>query len=142
MMKIRITSVTAPSVGKSINDVTTTLEDFLSPAFQGKQYGGNIEQLTVFYVSVESEPSENFQYCQKHNRSGKYKDVLSGKMVSYIGLAVPINPDQVIDEGPPLLRALLIQGLFTELEHPPYQFPRNFDRQRFLDDLRLALDTS
>lgn len=137
-MKVRITSVTAPSVSAAIRAVTTALEDQLGLALEKKDYGGGVQQFSAFYVSVDSDLSQNQPYCQMHNRSGKYKDIVTGKMVGYVSLAVPVDPERVLSAAealPKLLQDLLIE----QLEQPTYQLPKNFDRELLLADVKAAL---
>jgi hypothetical protein len=138
-MKLRVTSITASEVGELINSVTTSLEDRLRPLLEQRDYGGGIQQLALFYVSVDSDPLENERYCCTNNRVGRYKDILTGNMVSFVGIAIPIDPKRVLNsprEGlPKLLQGLLLE----ELEAPAYALPRKFESQRLVADLKAAL---
>lgn len=138
-MKLRVTSVTASSVGELINGVTTSLEDLLRPMLEQKDYGGGVEQFSAFYVSVGPAPEENRPYCQMHNRSGKYKDIVTGKMVSYVGIAIPVDPERVLTSSKEALPKLLHGLLLEQLEAPAYQLPKKFDSQRLLADLKAVL---
>lgn len=138
-MKLRVTSVTTSSVGELINGVTTKLEDLLRPMLEQKDYGGGVEQFSAFYVSVGSDLEENRPYCQMHNRSGKYKDIVTGKMVSYVGIAIPVDPERVLTSSKEALPKLLHGLLLEQLAAPAYQLPKKFDSQRLLADLKAVL---
>jgi hypothetical protein len=91
-MKVRITSVTAPGIGEQISDATTALEDALGAKLENQDYGGGIEQFSAFYIAVDSDLAANGVYCKMHNKSGKYKDVVTGKLVRYVAIAIPLDP--------------------------------------------------
>jgi len=138
-MKIRITSVTAPSVSEPIRNITTVFEARLRTALVEKDYGGGVEQFSVFYISVDSDPTENDQYCKMHNKYGKYKDILTKKMVSYVGIAIPIDPQLILKLSVEKQSQLLAESLLKQLENPSYQFPKKFDYLRLLVDLKSLL---
>jgi hypothetical protein len=138
-MKLRVTSITAPEVGELINSVTTVLEDRLRPVVEPNDYGGGIAQFAVFFVSVDSDPIENERYCCANNRAGRYKDLLTSKMVSFVGIAVPVDPKVVLSSPREVLPQLLEALLLDELASPAYAMPKKFDRQHLLADLRSAL---
>lgn len=138
-MKLRITSITASEVGEVINGVTTGLEDRLRPLVEQRDYGGGIQQFVVFFVSVDSDPLENERYCIANNLTSKYKDILTGKMVSFVGIAIPVDPKRVLSSSKESLSGLLQDLLLEELEAPAYALPKKFDRQKLLTDLRMAL---
>lgn len=138
-MKLRITSITTSEVGEQINSGTTALEDQLRPLVESRQYGGAVQQFAVFFVSVDSDRQTNERICRANNRAGRYKDILTGQMVRFVGLAVPVEPSIVLRSSPGSLPAIL-QGLFLDaLAAPAYALPQKFDRQGLLADLRAAL---
>jgi hypothetical protein len=138
-MKLRVTSITVSDVGEQINSVTTMLEDLLRPVVEAQDYGGGIEQFAVFFVSVDSDPVENERYCRANNRAGRYKDILTGKMISFVGLAIPVDPKTVLSSSREALQQILQGLLVAELETPAYTLPKKFNRQRLLADLKAAL---
>lgn len=138
-MKLRVTSITASEVGELINSVTTKLEDRLRPVVELKDYGGGIGQFAVFFVSVDPDPIENERYCAANNRTGRYKDLLTGKMVSFVGIAVPVDPHEVLNSSRETLPQVLEGRLLDELESPAYAMPQKFDRIHLLEDIRSAL---
>ena len=138
-MKLRITSITASKVGGLINSVTTALEDQLRPFIEPRDYGGGIQQFAVFFVSVDSDPLENERYCMANNRASRYKDLLTGQMVKFVGIAIPVDPETVLGSPPAELPKLLKVSLLDELGSPAYAMPKKFDRQRLLADLRAVL---
>lgn len=138
-MKLRVTSVTASEVGELINSVTTSLEDRLRPLVEQQDYGGGIQQFAVFFVSVDSDPLENERYCHANNRAGRYKDILTGKMVSFVGIAIPVDPKRVLSLPREALPEFLQGLLLEELEAPAYALPKKFDHQRLLADLTAVL---
>lgn len=140
-MKLQVTSITESGVGKLINSVTNSLEDRLCPVLEGQDYGGGIQQLVVFFVSVDSDPMENERYCHANNRAGRYKDILTGKMVRFVSIAVPVDPMSVMGSSQESLPRLLQKLFLEELEEPAYELPGKFDRQKLLADLRGALNT-
>jgi hypothetical protein len=138
-IRIRITSIVAPEVRAPISSVTTRLEDQLGPVVAPIDYGGGIDQFAVFFVSVESDPLENERYCIANNRASRYKDLLTGKMVKFVGIAIPIAPETVLASSQVELSKRIEDLLLEELESPAYAMPKNFDRQRLLADLRVFL---
>jgi len=138
-MKLRITSITTSEVGERINSVTTALEDRLRPLVASREYGGDIQQLAVFFVSVDSDASANERYCIVNNRAGRYKDMLTGELVRFVGLAVAVDPAIVLSSSRGALPAILQGLLLDELAAPAYALPEKFDRQALLADLRAAL---
>lgn len=138
-MKLRITSITASEVGELINSVTTTLEDRLRPLVEPRDYGGGIQQFVVFFVSVDSDSLENERYCIANNRASRYKDIFTGEIVRFVGLAVPVDPAIVLKSPRETLQGVLQGLLLDELATPAYALPKKFDRLALLADLRTAL---
>lgn len=122
-----------------ISDVTTALEDQLRPHIEPQDYGAGIQQFAVFFVSVDSDPLENERYCLANNRASRYKDLVTGEMVKFVGIAVPIDPALVLRTPPEVLPKLLQDLLVDELATPAYALPKKFDGQRLVADLRTAL---
>ncbi|MGA0611559.1 hypothetical protein [Caldimonas sp. KR1-144] len=138
-MNIRITSIVNSEVGKLIRAVTTDMEDKLQPLFDSRHYGGGFKQFAVFFVSVDTDPIENERYCVANNHTGKYKDTVSGEMVKYVGIAVPVDPKVVLDSTGEALARLMRDSLLDELTAPAYAMPKTFDRAKLLADLKAAL---
>jgi hypothetical protein len=138
-MKLRITSITTSEVGKPICEVTINLEDRLRPVVEQRDYGGGVQQFVVFFVSVDSDPLENERFCVANNRVGRYKDILTGKMVRFLGLAVPVDPSRVVKSTQESLGRLLQSLMLEELKDPAYALPKKFDRERLLTDFTAAL---
>ncbi|HYE71114.1 MAG TPA: hypothetical protein VD932_06295 [Aquabacterium sp.] len=132
-------SITATEVGEQVNSVAIALEDRLRPALASKNYGGGVEQFVVFIVSVDAHPLENERYCIANNRAGRYKDMMTGRMVSFVGIAVPVNPEAVRGSSSEGLDRHLHDLLLKELGSPAYAMPKAFDRQRLFEDVVLAL---
>ncbi|WP_423600581.1 hypothetical protein [Roseateles sp. MS654] len=122
-----------------INAVTTALEDRLRPRIEPWDYGGGIQQFAVFFVSVDSDPLENERYCLANNRASRYKDLLTGHMVKFVGMAIPVDPATVLRSTQTELPKLMEDLLLAELESPAYAMPKKFDRQRLLTDFKAAL---
>lgn len=127
--------MTSPTVSEPIRNVTRDFEDLVGPAFSDKSYGG-VEQFSAFYIAVDADPSENAVFCQMHNRSGKYKDFVTGKMVSYVAIAIPVDINSVSGMSKDKLADVLWELLVKEVEHPSYALPKKFDIRGFLDDLK------
>lgn len=138
-MKLQITSITASEVGELINSVTTVLEDRLRPHIEPNNYGGGVDQFVVFFVSVDSDSLENERYCVANNRASRYKDLLTGQMVKFVGIAIPVDPETVLGSPQAELPKLLEELLLAELESPAYAMPKKFDRQRLLADFKVVL---
>lgn len=138
-IKLRITSIAASEVGQLISNVTTVLEDRLRPHIEAQDYGADIEQFAVFFVSVDSDALENERYCVVNNRSSRYKHLLTGKMVKFVGIAVPVDPALVLQTSPEALHKILQDLLLEEMATPAYALPQKFDRQRLEADFRTAL---
>lgn len=98
-----------------------------------------VEQFSAFYVSVASDPEENATYCKMNNRAGRFKDVLTGKMIPYVGISIPIDPERVLKARRDTLPQMLSGLLLEHLERPAYVMPDKFDRVRLLADLKAAL---
>ena len=124
-----------------ISEVTTKLEDRLCPLFEQRDYGGGIQQLAVFFVSVDSDPIANERYCIANNRASRYKDLLTGEMVRFVGIAVPVDPALVLESAREALPKLLEGLLLEELDDPAYALPKKFDGKRLFADMKSALLT-
>lgn len=139
LLKLRITSITASEIGELINSVTTALEDRLRPVIEPREYGDGIQQFAVFFVSVDSDPLENERYCVANNRASRYKDLLTGQMVKFVGIAIPIDPETILGSPRAELPKLLEGLLMHELASPAYAMPKKFERLRLLADLKAVL---
>ena len=137
-MRLRITSITTPEVGQLVGNLTTMLEDRLRPSIETQDYGTGIAQFVVFFVSVDSDLLENERYCVANNRCSRYKDLVTGEIVKFIGLAVPIDPALILRTPEEALPGILGSLLLDEVAIPAYALPRTFDRPRLAADLRAA----
>jgi hypothetical protein len=140
-MKFRVTSITAPEVGAWINDAVIGLQNRLSPTLDSKDYGGDIGQFVVSFVSVDSDRLENERYCIANNRSSRYKDILTGKMVKFVGIAVPVDPEIFMGLSDEALMPFLEGALLRELEDPSYALPKIFQRLAVFKDIRLSFSS-
>lgn len=136
-MKLRVSSVTDKSVGGLVNEVSIWLEDELRPKVENSDYG--IEQFSIFFISVDSDILENDKFCQMHNRFGKYKNILDGRMTEYVSIAVPADPAVLVAMSPIEIRQVLVDKLIEQLARPVRRFPKKFENVRLLSDLRIAL---
>ena len=116
-----------------------SLEDRLRSLIELRDYGGGIQQFAVFFVSVDSDPVESERYCFANNRASRYKDLLTGQIVKFVGIAIPVDPETVLRSPRAELPRLLEGLLLAELEAPAYAIPKMFGRQRLLADLKAAL---
>jgi hypothetical protein len=138
-MKLRVTSITATDVGALISGVTCRLEDRLRPILEPKDYGGDIDQLAVFFVSVDADAVANERYCVANNRAGRYKDLLTGKMTRFLGISVAVDPRLVLSSSKDALPRLLETLFLDELKSPAYAFPKKFEHRRLVADVTSAL---
>lgn len=141
-MILQITSITGSETGELINGITTTIENQLRPLVEPRNYGGDIQQFIVFFVSVDSDPIENERYCRANNRSSRYKDLLAGETKRFVGLAVPVDPAVVMSSSQEALSGILRSLLLNALAAPAYAMPKKFDRLGVLADFRTALQQS
>jgi hypothetical protein len=141
-MKIRVTFIADPSISKVIGKTLIYLENALNQALKDSDYGSGVKQVTFFYVSVFSNTSDNIEYCKKYNQTGKFKDIESGKMVSYIGIAIPISPEIILSDEISNVPEFLIGALEANLENPTYELPKKFDQKKFFLDIKSANDVS
>lgn len=137
IMRIRITSITTPNVAEKIRNITVYLEDFLRPILAPKDYGGEVDQFCVIFLAFEVDPSseETQAYYRGHNRSGRYKDFITGEVVRHVTIAIPVSIEQVLSTSRDELRGVLEDLLMKELASPSYKFPKKFERERLFSDL-------
>ena len=140
-MRFRVTSIVDASVGKLIGSVTTKIEDCLMKELWSRDYGGGIEQFSAFFVSVDDDPLENEMFCMANNKAGRYKNLLTGKMVKFVGISIPVSPSIVLSAEPATLFRSFKGMLIEELAMPAYAMPKNFDRERLLADIKATLKT-
>lgn len=138
-MQLRITSITSSEVGALISGITTVLEDRLCPIIEPNQYGTGIDLFVAFFVSVDSDPMENERYCFANNRSGRFKHMLTGETVRFVGIAVPVDPEIVLKHPSGKLSSLLQELFLEELASPAYVMPKRFERERLWHDISTAL---
>lgn len=144
IMRLRITSITTPNVAERIRNVTVSLEDFLRPILMPKDYGGEIDQFCVIFLAfeVDSSSGETQAYYLGHNRSGKYKDFITGEVIRHVTIAIPVSIEQVLSASRDELRGVLEDLLMKELASPSYKLPKKFERERLLSDLTEVLARS
>jgi hypothetical protein len=137
-MKLRITSITTPEVGEQVNNVTTALEDRLRPFIESREYGGCIREFAVFFVSVDPDTLANERFCIANNRASRYKDILTGEIVRFVALAVPVDPAIVLHSSREALPGVLQRLLLDEFNCTSFMRCLRV-RQTGTADLRKAL---
>ncbi|MCL2658868.1 MAG: hypothetical protein FWD62_15970 [Betaproteobacteria bacterium] len=141
-MRIRVTGILASEeIFRIVNHAMVVLEDKLTPLFANRSYGGNIDQLTVFVIAVDSDISENERRSKACNRVGSFKDMMTGEKVRDISIALPFNPD-VIETmtGEQFYAAICAALISRSNDLGVKRLPKDFDRQKFMLDLHIATE--
>jgi hypothetical protein len=139
-MHVKISSIAAENVAALFRQVTSALEDALSPAFLEKFYGGDVEQFSVFAVAVDSDKAINARFCLGYDKAGRYRHPLTRLTICYISFALPFNPESVVAMTYEKVYRQLCISLLARLAEPSIKMPKGFDFDSFAADLRIALE--
>jgi len=129
-MRFRVTSVTDEEAGSIIRDATVKMEDWLNAALGDGDFGTSVEQLVIVVVCVDDDPEENSRFAAKHNKTGRYKHLLTGESVSYISFAVQLAPVVVLPLSLPSLLSRISESAIHQLSVRPKRIPKGFDYDR------------
>lgn len=116
------------------------MEDALNPAFASKTFG-EIGRFMLVIVAVDSDSSENNRFVTGHTKIGSYKHPITSERVKFISLAVPFDPMILEPASPARRRQLVSDALMERLDNPPVKIPNSFNYERFVHEMRLALES-
>ena len=138
-MKFRVTSVTDTDSGTLLSGATVTMEDWLNASLGDGNFGDGVDQFVVVAVAVDDDPEENCRWAKSHDKSGKYKNPVSGEGVRYISSAVLLPPSKVQELGQQSILPFLCAATIRRLASRPKRVPKGFDYERCSKAVSLAL---
>lgn len=138
-MKIVTTSIASEEAGALLNDHLVFLAKALNQ-FLGSQVYGDISQLTVIIVAVDSAVAENGRFCKGRDKVGRFKHPVSGEQVKYISFALPFDPVDIESAPPGNLRQMVIDALIARLRNPALKIPKAFKYDALVSDLETRLE--
>jgi len=142
-MRFRVTSAAGSQEGAWLSDVTVNLEDQLNSELGTLEFGSGIGQFTMVVVSVYDEPEPNEEWCRAHRKLATAKNPLTGEVVRYLSVAVPVAPSAVLAaKDAALLTALVAASAVTVLAERPARLPAGLDFARLSAAVTSALTRS
>ena len=138
-MKLRFTCVTSSDVARLIGEVGVWLEDSLAQKFDSREFGGDIEQFVVVFVAVDSDADLNERFATSHDKGGKYKDFRTGEYVKFVGIAVRLDPESLVDFGLEQAKVSLAGLVRIRLRNPMRGVPSEFRKDEFLREIDFAI---
>lgn len=120
-------------------DVTTRLEDWLNASLSDGEFGGDLEQFTVFVVSAFDEAGENERWAAARDKLGSHKSPITGQSVKTLSVGLSIPPAELgaVD----LQKGLNIVALALreKLRSRPKRVPKGFEYERCASAISAAL---
>lgn len=125
-------------VAACIRSVTTSLEDYFVRHFDGKDYGGGIGQFVFVVVSIGSDFAQIEKTLNDFSKTGRYKDMLTGKSVKYISFSIALDPSSAMREPSNKIVHKVCNLMLHQLNSPCIDIPAKFNYEAFTADFKIA----
>jgi hypothetical protein len=114
-----------------VTDVATRLEDWLNASVSDGEFGGKLDQFTVFVVCAFDEASENERWAATRDTLGSYKDPFTGQLVKALSIGLPVPPVQLSAVNLEKGLNVVALALREKLRSRPKRVPKGFEYERF-----------
>ncbi len=138
-MNIGVTNVVSESVAEILGSMSVAFEDAIKPHFLGDDFGAGVNEFIVAIIAVDSDIEVNNRFCEKNEKVGSYKHWLSQKVVKFICISLPMDPDKIEKMTEAEVRRAFCEALIEKLKHPVVKIPKKFDYARFVEKMDTAL---
>jgi hypothetical protein len=123
-----------------VQAVNTALELALSPLFEGISYGGGVDRFVVGIISVWSDPAKNAKSAKPSNKAGYFKNPFTGKIIRYISIAFPVDPEHLSRMSSAELELVICDYILGRLQNIGFKLPREFDFAGFAVRLSIGIE--
>jgi hypothetical protein len=138
-VRIRVTCITAEEVGSLVGEVALKFQDWLGAALSDGEFGGRLDQVTMFIVSVDDDVGENARWTRPRNGLGRVKNPFTGETFSNLSLAVAIPPSKFAQTTLKEALAVASSAFSERILERPRRVPKGFEYERFAKGLSTAL---
>lgn len=126
-------------VGRLVNAASVKLENWLNAALGDGDFGGKLDQITFYVVSVYDDPAENKRFFPR-GTLGRWKKPFTGETcvnLTYTAGAAPANLENAtLGEAMRTICSCLKKSVLVR----PKRLPQGFEYDRFSHAITLALD--
>ncbi|CAN5136459.1 hypothetical protein BH11PSE11_BH11PSE11_05160 [soil metagenome] len=126
-MKFRVTSITGSEEGRDVSAVVVGFEDVLNMALSSKDYGSNLDQLTIVVVTAFNEFEENERWADSQDKLAHVKNEFSGERILYLSFGVSIRRETVLNSSKRQIQEHLSQAICSKLTRRPRRVPAGLD---------------
>jgi hypothetical protein len=123
-----------------VNAVTVKLEGWLNAALGDANFGGKLDQVTLYVIAVYDDAAENQRFFPR-GALGRSKNPLTGEAyinLTYAAGALPSRLESAtLNEAMRMVSSSLKKSVLVR----PKRLPKGFECDRFTQAMTLALDT-
>jgi len=140
-MKFRVGCISYDLALTKLNKVTSPFEDVLNKNLGSVEYGSNINQISIFFVSLNDDEELDQKWLSKLNKIGKFKIPFSKneEWRGYFGLGIHIKPSRVNSNSESDLRIILLNKLKNQMECTGRKIPTNLNYEKLVSDIKQIL---
>jgi len=95
-MRFRVTSITGPEEGTRVNALTVALEDALNDQLSQRDFGSNIDQVSIVIVSAFDEILENERWAAPYCKLSHVTNEFNAERVRILSFGVSVNREAVL----------------------------------------------
>ncbi|MEO6272849.1 MAG: hypothetical protein ABIP34_06590 [Rhodoferax sp.] len=123
-----------------MNDVCVKLEDWLNAMLSDEDFGGKLDQITVFVVSVDDDIVTNEKWATPRSRLGGFTNPFSGEKVRDLSFGVAILPVKIAASDSKGVLHLVCAALSAKVMERPRRVPKSFDYELWAKSACAALN--
>jgi hypothetical protein len=141
-MLIRVTGHICEEIDKLLLPVIASLSEKLNGYLIDKFYGAEVKQFTVVLVAVDSDLLLNSKLAEKYNKTGSYKDLLTGEKIKYFSIGLPFDYLVIASMNAFELNNLICNALINRLNDSTIsrgRLSKEFNYKNFAADMHIAL---
>ena len=141
-MKFRVTSIVGDEEGNDIVAITGALEDALNMELSKKNYGSNLDQLTILLVTANDDIEDNKKWAANQCRLAHLSNAFTGERIRYLSIGVPVDRAIVLGSSKQRLRTYVVQTISEALSVRPKRLAAGLDYESLSAAMRITLATN
>jgi len=95
-MRFRVTSITGSEEGALVGGVTVALEDSLNEQLSQRDFGSNLDQVSIVVVSAFDEILQNERWAASRCRLGHLTNQFTAERIRSLSFGVPVKREVVL----------------------------------------------
>jgi hypothetical protein len=138
-MKYRVSSVTGTEEGALVAAVTVAIEDALNATLVRRDFGSDLDQVTIIVVTAFDEALANERWAKGCRKLGYVTSELTGKLIRHLSFGTPLERATVLRLRGRELQAHIANAIALSVEERPKHIATGLDYRALSTSMREVL---